>query len=170
MNWEAIGAIGEILGAAAVVATLFYLARQTSQNVELELAKEQRLIIEQFNVNVGIMTEGENLSAIRKGLKSFTTLDPDTQAIAWRIFVLWVNYYERMNYSHKGGLIPKTILDAIEAWVLMILVTPGGSEYWKLHGSSHGVDVYNKISNLLSDKENLPKPVTEVYSWLASDA
>ena len=28
MNWDAIGAIGEIIGAAAVVATLFYLARQ----------------------------------------------------------------------------------------------------------------------------------------------
>jgi hypothetical protein len=28
MNWDAIGAIGEIVGAAAVVATLFYLARQ----------------------------------------------------------------------------------------------------------------------------------------------
>jgi len=32
MNWEAIGAIGELLGAAAVVATLLYLARQTAEN------------------------------------------------------------------------------------------------------------------------------------------
>ena len=32
MNWEAIGAIGEILGAAAVVATLIYLAKQLGQN------------------------------------------------------------------------------------------------------------------------------------------
>ena len=28
MNWEMIGAIGELVGAAAVVATLFYLASQ----------------------------------------------------------------------------------------------------------------------------------------------
>ena len=28
MNWEALGAIGEIIGAAAVLATLFYLAAQ----------------------------------------------------------------------------------------------------------------------------------------------
>jgi hypothetical protein len=28
MNWEAIGAIGEIVGAVAVVATLIYLANQ----------------------------------------------------------------------------------------------------------------------------------------------
>ena len=32
MNWEAVGAIGEVSGAGAVVVTLFYLARQIRQN------------------------------------------------------------------------------------------------------------------------------------------
>ena len=32
MNWEAIGAIGEILGAIAVLVTLVYLAAQIRQN------------------------------------------------------------------------------------------------------------------------------------------
>jgi hypothetical protein len=32
MNWEAIGAIGEIVGAAAVVVTLIYVAAQVRQN------------------------------------------------------------------------------------------------------------------------------------------
>ena len=34
MNWEAIGAIGEVGGAIAVVATLVYLARQIRQSTE----------------------------------------------------------------------------------------------------------------------------------------
>lgn len=34
MNWEAIGAIGEIVGAAAVVLTLLYLARETRKNAQ----------------------------------------------------------------------------------------------------------------------------------------
>lgn len=32
MNWDAVGAIGEILGALTVIATLFYLSRQIRQN------------------------------------------------------------------------------------------------------------------------------------------
>ena len=32
MNWDAIGAIGEIIGAVAVVVTLFYLARQINDS------------------------------------------------------------------------------------------------------------------------------------------
>ena len=34
MNWDAVGAIGEILGAVAVLITLFYLATQIRQNTE----------------------------------------------------------------------------------------------------------------------------------------
>ncbi len=34
MNWEAIGAVGEIVGAAAVVVTLIYLAAQVRQNTK----------------------------------------------------------------------------------------------------------------------------------------
>jgi len=31
MNWEAIGAVGELLAAVAVLRTLFYLARQVTE-------------------------------------------------------------------------------------------------------------------------------------------
>ena len=34
MNWEAIGAVGELIGAAAVVVTLLYLVKQIKQNTE----------------------------------------------------------------------------------------------------------------------------------------
>jgi hypothetical protein len=34
MNWEALGAIGEIVGAIAVVVTIGYLAVQIRQNTE----------------------------------------------------------------------------------------------------------------------------------------
>ena len=32
MNWEAIGALGQVLGAVAVIATLLYIAREVRQN------------------------------------------------------------------------------------------------------------------------------------------
>jgi len=170
MNWEVIGAVGEIIGAAAVVATLFYLARQTHQNVELERAKQQRVIIDQFNEYVKNMTEPGNLVAIRKGFVSLTSLNADDQAAAWRNYVQWVNYYEQMNYSYEGGLVPKAILDAVGGWVLAMLITPGGSEYWANHGDSHGIDVQKKLGEMLNDTNNLPPPITQMYPWLDSNA
>ncbi len=34
MNWDALGAMGEIAGAIAVIATLFFLARQLRMNTK----------------------------------------------------------------------------------------------------------------------------------------
>ncbi len=42
MNWDAVGAIGEILGAVAVLATLIYLAIQVSQAKKLQQAEAIR--------------------------------------------------------------------------------------------------------------------------------
>jgi hypothetical protein len=39
MNWEAIGAVGEIVGAASVVVTLVYLARQISNSNAVSAAQ-----------------------------------------------------------------------------------------------------------------------------------
>lgn len=46
MNWEAIGAVGEIMGAIAVVATLFYLASQIRQNTNALKADSRRAALE----------------------------------------------------------------------------------------------------------------------------
>jgi hypothetical protein len=49
MNWEAIGAFGEIIGALAVVATLFYLAvqvRETRKDAKLSAVQAQRSAVQ----------------------------------------------------------------------------------------------------------------------------
>lgn len=49
MNWEAIGAIGELVGAAAVLATLVYLAAQVRKSNELSRFNATKEIVNQFN-------------------------------------------------------------------------------------------------------------------------
>ncbi len=48
MNWDAIGAIGEILGAAAVVATLVYLA------IQIRYAKDTAADVNRLSRGVGV--------------------------------------------------------------------------------------------------------------------
>jgi len=46
MNWEAIGAIGEIVGAMAVVASLVYLATQIRQSTKVARSATRNAIAE----------------------------------------------------------------------------------------------------------------------------
>lgn len=45
MNWDAIGAIGEVAGALAVVVTILYLARQTGKNARAVDATSVREVV-----------------------------------------------------------------------------------------------------------------------------
>ena len=47
MNWEAIGAVGEIIGAIAVIASLLFVGNQLRQGQMIERASGQRDILKQ---------------------------------------------------------------------------------------------------------------------------
>ena len=49
MNWEAIGAVGEVGGAIAVVATLAYLAAQVRQNTAATRVGSAQALADSFN-------------------------------------------------------------------------------------------------------------------------
>ena len=52
MNWEAMGAVGEIVGALAVLATLYYLAIQIkTQNYQLRKSNEQARVSLSLELN-----------------------------------------------------------------------------------------------------------------------
>jgi len=57
MNWEAIGAVGEVLGALAVFLTLFYLARQVRESNKLAKSSAATEIMNSFGqVNALLVT------------------------------------------------------------------------------------------------------------------
>ena len=67
MNWEAIGAIGEIVGAIAVVITLLYLASQTKQNTKATHAHATASVATEMETNLlAIAQDAELAEAYRK--------------------------------------------------------------------------------------------------------
>jgi hypothetical protein len=61
LNWEAVGAVGEMLAAATVVATLFYLARQVKHATAVARSAA-RQAISQMNVDFSFLV-GPNRTA-----------------------------------------------------------------------------------------------------------
>ena len=81
MNWEAIGAVGEIVGAAAVVLTLFYLAIQVRHNTRQEEVQSFQTAIQLYLSNVDEVTKTkEGAEIFRQGLNQFDNLAPHDQA------------------------------------------------------------------------------------------
>ena len=75
MNWDAIGAIGEIVGAIAVLATLIYLALQIRQNTKA-VRLESRNSLQQAWSHVGSMMANspEITELFLKGCRDYRAL------------------------------------------------------------------------------------------------
>ncbi|MCP5181711.1 MAG: hypothetical protein H6994_17590 [Pseudomonadales bacterium] len=165
LSIQDLGAIGEFFGFLAVLVTLFYLARQTKQGVDLNRATEQRILIDQCNKYFRVTVEPEYLSAIRKGLVSYRSLTNDEQARAWVVFCQWLNHYEQCIYAHEAGLLPTPVLIAFQEFALGFIVSPGGREFWDDLGSNFGEDLQKAIAGHLQ-RGDLPAPIYENFQWL----
>jgi len=94
-----IGALGEIVGAAAVVVTLGYLAGQVRQ---AKLASQQQTVAEVLDQNQAILmwlsSSPDNASLYRRGLAGDATLSADevlsVAAIFYSLSLLWNRTHE----------------------------------------------------------------------------
>ena len=139
MNWEAIGAVGEIIGALAVLATLILLLKQirisntqAKQANDLARADSQRDILKQVSDHARLTINKPDLQAeIRLCYKSWNNA-PTTAK--WN-FESWAAAYfyivEQAIYMHDDGLLSDETYQAMESAALRIVATPGGGEWWE---------------------------------------
>ena len=127
VNWEAIGAIGEIIGAVAVVATLFYLARQIkdgSKQIKMaSLAELNTLYNDGF---LPIYNSRENMEIWVRGLAA-----PDELVEVQReIFFLFVrrlaNPFDTAVAQFLEGTLDQHHFERYRIYMKEMLDTPGG--------------------------------------------
>jgi hypothetical protein len=82
MNWDAIGAIGELLGALAVCASLIYLALQIKQNtLSLRASAKHDATSRQLEYFDTLLDNSALRTVYRKGLRDFSSLEPDDRDV-----------------------------------------------------------------------------------------
>jgi hypothetical protein len=82
MNWNAIGAISETVGAISVVVTLIYLARQVHQGTIAQNKGTYRSYVSELNrVLFSPMSDPEMMSLLQRGAKGFDGLSLRDQGV-----------------------------------------------------------------------------------------
>ena len=108
MNWEAIGAIGEIIGAIAVLITLIYLAGQIRQSNKIALVSTE----------LGLRASGSELNRISidnyniielyvRGMDPTSTFTEDELLALQIYFTDWWNKSIANEVAYKNGFAPE---------------------------------------------------------------
>jgi hypothetical protein len=134
MNWEAIGAIGEIVGATAVVLTLLFLTMQLRQNTKAvdESRKATVSQLYQFRANMhmdGMLRKAEStgynelellLKARTEGLSSLTSVEFEfikTHQIANAVRL------DNGLFQHRNGFLDDDYVEYIERVIAALYPT-----------------------------------------------
>lgn len=113
MNWDAIGAIGEICGAAAVFASLIYLAIQIRQNTKSNQASAVDAAMSGYAQINQVLTDPLVASVYRRGNIDPSSLSDDELVQFLAIGRMLVNSWWKMLTLYRQGHFPH------EQWVII---------------------------------------------------
>jgi hypothetical protein len=134
MNWEAIGAVGEIVGALAVLVTLVYLAMQIRQNTK----SVQAAAVDSANSQVSkirevIFADADVANMYRRGNEDPASLSED-DTIRYRLLIhnIMLSLSNSITQASVSGL--SESMTQVELPILgRVVGTAGGRWFWETY-------------------------------------
>ncbi|MGR8950452.1 MAG: hypothetical protein ACU84Q_20605 [Gammaproteobacteria bacterium] len=131
MNWTAITAVSEMLGAIAVVLSLIYVAAQVRQNtMALSRAASADAIAGIRNWNQSLLEDPVMMRIFSQGVEDMDALDEDGRA---RFTVLMLNFlktFEDMHYQFSKGAMEPEVWQGWARLGELYLTGDGVRQYW----------------------------------------
>jgi hypothetical protein len=132
VNWEALGAIGEVVGAVAVVVTIGYLAVQIRQNTRSLRAGAFQQYRQQSAELSRLLAEPDMASIYRTGLYSPDRLTEEGRTRFAAMMVFAFNSEENFFLLRKLGLIDDTLwAGGRTAYLRWLLRHDGAARWWE---------------------------------------
>ncbi len=151
MNWDALGAIAELFGAAGVIATLIYLATQIRQSSKVELAKSEREIMESWNQVIAAWWGNPEVSDLAiRGLAG-DELTTGEKGTFHGLLTQVITHHGACIRMYEKGLIDEKIMKVFQSSVVNLLRSPGASKWWSTVGNAYFDNEY--INSLLANSE-----------------
>jgi len=147
MNWAAIGAVGEVAGAIAVVATLFYLASQIKQNTSVTKAESRRAVLE--GGHTILFTMVENPTIIADIIKSEPLNDEEQIRLSAFLFAM-LRFGEFAWGQYREGVIDREQWATEKNVIRFVFDSQRTREWWNHIGRSpFGAEFSQFVENVL---------------------
>jgi hypothetical protein len=131
LNWEAVGAVGELVGAVAVVITLIYLSAQVRQNTRAvrgarfdSLARGQADIFQALLINPALNEIQE------RGSNAWDELSVEEKRVCNLILVQNFRFWENAFYQWREGMLEPWLWESQKNVMLSHFYRPGVQQWW----------------------------------------
>jgi hypothetical protein len=149
MNWEALGAIGEVVGAIAVVLTLGYLAVQIRQNTKSVRSSTRHAFIASGGAIQIAFAEAEAAAVLVKGGRAYSDLSLE-QRFQFTMLMRAVFGVGEDSFLQAGeGLLDRELWEARARIITETLSQPGMEDWWKNNRHIYSKGFQEAVAKLL---------------------
>ena len=148
MNWNAIGAVSEVIGAIAVVISLVYLGVQIRiQNRESRIASVHD-VLEGFRAEISAFSDVKLAELLSKGTKDFEALS-DTEKIQFVAMIQGpLRLWEEAYFQHRANRLSLEMWNGIHAQMRDFTATPGSQKVWALRRHTYSEEFRTYVDNI----------------------
>ncbi len=155
MSWEAIGAVGEIIGAVAVVVSVLYLATQIRQQIiESRLAATRDLASKRANALMLMAGDDALIALWLNAIRDYESLEGPERMKASVMFNMIMRNAEQ-EYLHKGtGHADDPYLESVDRVLKQNIAAPGLQEWWMTTGNLFNQEFQKHVNDLIEKTGN----------------
>lgn len=131
MDWTLLGALGELLGAVAVVVSLVYLSRQVHQNTTAVRTANAVTVQGNFQQLARMFyTDRVMGDLVLRGMRGEVDLAPAEQIAVYAYFFDFLKTAELAYYQYSNGDLDPPLWEASFNFYHAYFSTPGFRSYW----------------------------------------
>jgi len=158
MNWDAVGAIGQIIGAVLVGITLIYLALQLRQNTAAVKSATFLAISASMGATMEVLCTHSDLAPlIIKAQSGLDALAPDERARFGFLMMMAYRRVETVVVQRHFGFIDPELTEGFERSALSALTSKGARQWWEDSKGAFSKLFSTWVDNRLAT--DLPQPM-----------
>ena len=132
MNWDAVGAIGQVVGAVLVGVTLIYLALQLRQNTSALKSSTFVAISTSMGLTMEVLATHSDLSPLLiKAQAGLDELSPAERARFGFLMMMAFRRVEMVVVQRHLGFIDPELIEGFERSALSVLNSQGARTWWE---------------------------------------
>jgi hypothetical protein len=133
VNWDAVGAVAELLGALGVIATLGYLAFQIRQNtISMRSSSHQAAVTAVSDWSRAIGLDPTAAQLVQQGNLDLGALTPERRFQFMFLTTSLYRNFENIFYQHEQGAIDEAVWQGWSVRILGNYASPGIRAWWEL--------------------------------------
>ena len=138
MNWEAVGALAELVGAIAVVATLAFLAVQLRQNTSAARAGTTQSVLSAAAGWLEHVSADSELSDLyARGLADRSSLEPPENVRFHFLMTACFRRWEAVYHHSTAGALADSDWEGLRTAMGTVVKLPGARAWWSEHRGSY---------------------------------